>query len=138
MSVEIVKNSRLKFHNLREINGIEFWADDNEPNIEVSDLDDVDVLNDNRLDLIAWKKYRDPVLWWVICKNNGLYNFDDINEYKVSWIENNIEKNRLIVGEYKMKLFVEKLKSLGYDVTVERKVKNIRVPNNKRVFMEIL
>jgi hypothetical protein len=73
MAIRIKDNSRLKFGDLRNIDGIEFWSITDLPAIPARS-DDIryQVLENDRIDLIAYKFYGDPVLWWVIAVANNL------------------------------------------------------------------
>ena len=51
------------------------------PDIDMTSYDRYAVreVDENRPDLIAYKFYNDPTLWWVICQVNGLsHPFDDL------------------------------------------------------------
>lgn len=73
MAVDIRRRSRLRFAQLTTIDGYEFWDLVEYPTIVVQDDDSVHlVLGTDRLDLLAYKYYGDPVLWWVIAVANDM------------------------------------------------------------------
>jgi hypothetical protein len=73
MSVKVVKNSRLRFGELLLLDGIEFWNTLDLPALPIQP-DDIQyqVQATDRIDLLAYKFYGDPVLWWVIATANDL------------------------------------------------------------------
>lgn len=73
MSIRIKKNSRLRFSQLRVIDGVEFWDYPEWPELPIQD-DDVShtVKQGDRSDTIANTYYGDPALWWVVSLANGL------------------------------------------------------------------
>lgn len=74
MSVKIGKNSRLRFADLNTIDGVEFWDIPDYPAIAPrSDDIQYQIVDGDRIDLLAYKYYGDPTLWWVIAVAN---NFD--------------------------------------------------------------
>jgi hypothetical protein len=83
MAVQIDKTSFLRFSPLLDVDGVLFFDTPNLPTILPSNGDIVHEVADtevNRLDLISFKYYRDPGLWWVILLANGKYN---LNEFYV-------------------------------------------------------
>lgn len=73
MSVNVAQNSRLRFAQLGQVDGIEFW--------DLLDLPDLPPQSDDvsyqvqlgdRIDVLANRFYGDPVLWWVIAQANDL------------------------------------------------------------------
>lgn len=73
MAVDLKRRSRLRFANLRLVDGIEFWDLVELPTLSIQPDDTVYVVAGNdRIDLIANKFYGDPVLWWVIALANDL------------------------------------------------------------------
>lgn len=73
MSVQVKKNSRLRFAKLMTLDGVEFWDLLDLPDIPIQP-DDIQyqVVAQDRIDLLAYNFYGDPVLWWVIAAANGL------------------------------------------------------------------
>lgn len=73
MSVTVVQNSRLRFHELVSVDEVEFWNLAVLPEVppQYDDIQYQIQMND-RIDLLAFKFYRDSVLWWVIAKANGM------------------------------------------------------------------
>jgi hypothetical protein len=72
MSVRIVKNSRLLFSALVLVDGVEFWDLNTLPIIPVrNDEIQYTVTFTDRIDLLAYRFYGDPVLWWVIAAANS-------------------------------------------------------------------
>lgn len=76
MSVNVGPTSRLLFDDLLIIGGIEHWDTLDLPEIppQPGDLDHL-VTGSDRIDIIAYRYYKDPVLWWCIAKVNGLEIF---------------------------------------------------------------
>lgn len=73
MAVQIKNSSRLKFGDLRLVDGVEFWNVLDIPDIpEQTDDQLYQVMENDRIDLLAYKFYGDPVLWWVIAVANNL------------------------------------------------------------------
>jgi hypothetical protein len=73
MTVRIVKNSRLLFSPLLLVDGVEFWDLNTLPVIPVrNDEIQYTVSFTDRIDLLAFKFYGDPVLWWVIAAANSM------------------------------------------------------------------
>lgn len=73
MSVNIARRSRLRFSELLTSEGFEFWDLVDFPSIP-EQPDDLlyQVTSVDRLDLIAFRFYKDPVYWWVIAAANGM------------------------------------------------------------------
>lgn len=76
MAVKIRKNSYLRYSDLVEIDGFEFWdtvilPDDKILTPRDNDVDYL-VKQTDRLDLLANTFYGDPVLWWVIAAANQI------------------------------------------------------------------
>ncbi len=73
MPTNISRRSRLRFKELLEINGVEFWELDNLPTVPES-VDDIyyQVKNVDRIDLLSTTFYGDPNLWWVIAQANDM------------------------------------------------------------------
>jgi len=71
--VKIAKNSRLLFSALLSVDGIEFWDLNSLPPVPVRD-DEIQytVTFTDRIDLLAYKFYGDPVLWWVLALANSM------------------------------------------------------------------
>src|SRR3972149_5526884 len=73
MAVRIKRRSRLQFHNLITVDDFEFW---DHAVLPVPDVQPDDVLyqvkDGDRLDLLAFRFYGDPILWWVIAVANGI------------------------------------------------------------------
>jgi hypothetical protein len=73
MAVKVPRFSRLRFGELVDVDGVQFW--------DVLDLPEIPEQPDDllyaiqgfdRIDLLAYRFYRDPRLWWVIAVANGL------------------------------------------------------------------
>jgi len=73
MSVRISKNSRLQFADLLVVDGFEFWNIVEFPSI-VPQGDDIryQIKDTDRIDLLAYTYYGDPILWWVIAVANDM------------------------------------------------------------------
>jgi hypothetical protein len=73
MTVTIAKNSRLRFSRLVTVDGYEFWNFFEYPTIEAQQ-DDIrhQVQGTDRMDLLAYRYYKSPRLWWVIAVANGM------------------------------------------------------------------
>lgn len=73
MSIDIRRRSRLRFADLRLIDGIEFWDLVEPPVLEVQVDDTVyRVKGGDRIDLLANRFYGEPIMWWVIALANDL------------------------------------------------------------------
>jgi len=73
MAVRITKNSRLRFSPLAIVDGVEFWDMNELPPIPVRDDElQYTVTYVDRIDLLAYTFYGDPVLWWVLAAANGM------------------------------------------------------------------
>lgn len=73
MAVTISTQSRLRFKELLEVKGVQFWELDELPTVPVSSSDlYYRVKQDDRIDLLATAFYSDPNLWWVIALANDL------------------------------------------------------------------
>lgn len=72
-SVAIQQYSRLRFSNLVESDGYTYWDLFFPPTISVQ-TDDIQYTVDSsdRPDLLAYRFYGDPVLWWVIAVANDM------------------------------------------------------------------
>lgn len=76
MSVKVVRNSRLRFADLLTTDGVEFWDTVDLPDIPIQTDDLTYTVNAvDRPDMLAYKFYGTPVLWWVIAKANDLELF---------------------------------------------------------------
>jgi hypothetical protein len=73
MAVQVQKGSRLRFGKVVKADGVEFW--------EVLDIPEIPAQRDDlvhrvegpdRLDLIAYRYYQDPRLWWVVAVANDM------------------------------------------------------------------
>lgn len=73
MSVQVRRRSRLRFADLVNVDGFEFW-NMLEPPTLLSQADDLhyQVQVGDRIDLLAFKFYGDPILWWVIALANDM------------------------------------------------------------------
>ena len=73
MSVKVPRFSRLRFGELVAVDGVQFWDVLDLPEIP-EQPDDVlyTITGSDRIDLLAYRLYRDPRLWWVIAVANGL------------------------------------------------------------------
>lgn len=75
MEIKLEKYSWLNLTNLYEENGIPFWDQTEFPDIPFSDDDEyVEITQEmsKRVDLIAYDKYGDPNLFWVILLANNV------------------------------------------------------------------
>lgn len=73
MSVKLKANSRLRFGELLSFWGIECWDILDLPEIPHNDDDETyTVVTGDRIDKLAYDRYGDPVLKWVIMKANDL------------------------------------------------------------------
>jgi hypothetical protein len=73
MSVRIQTNSRLQFAPLLEVGGYEFWDPVYPPDMPTQPDDVIYTVKDSdRIDLLAYRFYGDPSLWWVIAVVNNL------------------------------------------------------------------
>lgn len=76
MAVKIKLNSYLRFSDLITVDGIELWdvcilPDEKILTPRTGDID-YKVKGTDRIDLLAFKHYGDPVLWWVIAVGNQM------------------------------------------------------------------
>jgi len=73
MTVQLKKRSRLQFGTLLSIDGFVFWDLLQLPTI-VPQTDDTfyTITGSDRIDLLAYKFYGDPILWWVLAAANDL------------------------------------------------------------------
>jgi hypothetical protein len=73
MAIQLANHSRLRFANLLTIQGVEQWNTVYLPVIQ-SRSDDISyqVQVADRIDLLAYQFYGDPVLWWVIADRNNM------------------------------------------------------------------
>lgn len=73
MAVSVRLRSRLRFGNLIQIDGFEFWDLLQLPTIPPQP-DDIlyQVKDTDRIDLLAFKFYGDSILWWVLAVANNL------------------------------------------------------------------
>lgn len=73
MAVRIRDTSRLGFATLGVIDGVEFWDLTEYPQI-IPRNDDLryEVSRGDRIDLLAYKFYGNPDLWWVIAIANDM------------------------------------------------------------------
>jgi hypothetical protein len=73
MSVVVSRQSRLRFKELVALKGFTFWELDNLPTIPLNPSDIYYSPDANeRLDLLAFRYYGDPNLWWVIAVANDI------------------------------------------------------------------
>jgi nucleoid-associated protein YgaU len=78
MAATVRKRSRLRFYDLVFVEGTdgaeyEFWDQNELPEIPVGNDDTkVRVKSTDRLDLLAYQFYGDPILWWVIAAANDI------------------------------------------------------------------
>ena len=73
MAVNVPQRSRLRFSELLEIDGFEFWDFVDSPT-SPEQPDDLlyQVKSSDRLDSIAFRFYGDSIYWWVLAATNGL------------------------------------------------------------------
>lgn len=85
MAVRISKNSRLRTVPLVTVSGFTYW--------DMSVWDDIPVQPDeiqytpqvdDRIDLLAYRFYGDPVLWWVLAVANGMEDLPTDLKYGVA------------------------------------------------------
>jgi hypothetical protein len=73
MAVAVQQFSRLRFGQLTEVDGVEFWDVLDLPEIPEQRDDLVhQVVGPDRIDLLAHRYYGDSRAWWVIAVANGL------------------------------------------------------------------
>jgi hypothetical protein len=73
VSAKIVLNSRLNMGELLSFSGIEFWDTLVLPPIPISVEDiEYEVVAGDRIDVLAYKYYGDPALWWFIAVANDI------------------------------------------------------------------
>ncbi len=73
MSVTVTKRSRLNFADLVSDGEYEYWDLVVLPEIpEQSDDTRYQVMGGDRIDLLAYKFYGSPVLWWVLAVANNM------------------------------------------------------------------
>lgn len=85
MAVRVVSRSHLRFGELKLVDEVEFWDTVDLPEIPVQ-FDDLEyqVKGHDRIDLVAWRFYGDPVLWWVIAVANDMEILPtDLNRYEI-------------------------------------------------------
>jgi hypothetical protein len=82
MATTIGPNSRLRFGDLRDIDGVEFWGILDLPDIPQQDDDIIyTVQGSDRIDVLAHRHYGDEALWWVIAVANDMEILPtDLNE----------------------------------------------------------
>lgn len=70
---QIPIRSRLRFTDYLDIDGVQFWDMVDLPQLQ-EQPDDISytVAASDRIDLLAYKFYGDPVLWWVIALANDM------------------------------------------------------------------
>lgn len=73
MPIAVSRHSRLRFGEVRTLEGIEFFDVLDLPLIPAQPDDlSYTVLDSDRIDVLAYKFYGSPTLWWVIAAVNGL------------------------------------------------------------------
>jgi hypothetical protein len=73
MAVRVQSGSRLRFGEVVVVQGVEFWDVLDIPEIPAQRDDLVHrVIGQDRLDLLAYRYYKDARLWWVIAVANDL------------------------------------------------------------------
>ena len=73
MADGVVRNSRLRFADFVEVDGISFFDTVDLPDVpEQTDDIQYTVRSNERVDLLANGFYGDPALWWVIAVANGI------------------------------------------------------------------
>jgi len=73
MAVSVQSGSRLRFGELTEVDGVEFWEVLDLPAIPTQKDDLVHrVIGADRLDLLAHRYYQDSRLWWAIAVANDM------------------------------------------------------------------
>lgn len=73
MAVQIGASSRLRWHPLSTLSGVEFWDLAEYPPIEEQADDQVYTVRDaDRLDTLANRYYGDPAHWWILAVANGM------------------------------------------------------------------
>jgi|WetSurMetagenome_2_1015567.scaffolds.fasta_scaffold53084_2 hypothetical protein len=85
MTVRVPRFSRLRFGELVSVDGVEFWDVLDLPEIPEQPDDQLyTVLGTDRIDLLAYRLYKDARLWWVIAVANGMEDIPtDFNEGEV-------------------------------------------------------
>jgi len=72
-SVKVRQRSRLRFYDFVELDEYEFWNNSDLPDIPIQIDDELyQVKATDRIDLLAFDRYGDAVLWWVIAKANDI------------------------------------------------------------------
>lgn len=73
MSIRVQEGSRLRFGEVVKFDGVEFWDVLDLPDI-LEQRDDLvhTVVGPDRMDLLAYRYYRDARLWWVIAAANDI------------------------------------------------------------------
>ena len=73
MTIRLNQNSRLRFADLVDVDGITFFDYLYPPRIEPQSDDIIRIVQaGDRIDSIAYEMYRDTALWWVIALANDL------------------------------------------------------------------
>lgn len=73
MAITIPRNSRLRFGRMLGVDGISFWDTLDLPEIPLQPDDLVHQVRDtDRIDLLAYRYYQDPRLWWVVAVANEM------------------------------------------------------------------
>lgn len=73
MSIRVQEGSRLRFGEVVQFDGVEFWDVLDLPEIPEQRDDLVHrVVGPDRMDLLAYRYYRDARLWWVVALANGI------------------------------------------------------------------
>jgi hypothetical protein len=82
MAVRVPRFSRLRFGELAEVDGVSFWDVLDLPEIPAQP-DDIlyTVLGHDRIDLLAYRFYKDSRLWWVVAVANEMEDLPtELNE----------------------------------------------------------
>lgn len=73
MSIRVQEGSRLRFGEVVKFDGVEFWDVLDLPEIPKQRDDLVHkVVGPDRMDLLAYRYYRDARLWWVVATANDI------------------------------------------------------------------
>lgn len=140
MSVKVEKNSRLKFFNLADIDGIEFWAIDELPELGFDDTDNAVTYKEYDLvDVIAYNEYKDEVIWWgVSILNQWWDSLRSVEKYSVKWVDNSgFSNERIVFGAEIADDFSELLENNGISPSViekDRVFDAVRIASTRRMF----
>lgn len=140
MSVNVEKNSMLRLFTLREIDGIEFWAEDTLPVFEKDDSDNIVKYTEyDLIDVLAAKNYMDEVIWWGVSLLNQFWNsLRALEKFSVRWVDSSGFSNEIVIyGEEFASQMVDVLVGKGIsssDIVKERIFDAVRIASSRRMF----